>query len=178
MNLIHLMSDKDRARFFSKVINKSPEACHEWVGGRCGEYGQFHYKGRGVYAHRVAYMLANNTELPSQRTNKDNVCVLHSCDNTLCCNPSHLTIGSHLDNTRDKHEKNRSNIIGESHYGAKVTEKDVLDIRRILREKIERHAQGLGTRRFANLMKAVMEHYGLSHAAVNDIIFNRSWKHI
>lgn len=35
------------------------------------------------------------------------MCVCHHCDNKLCCNPDHLFIGTHKDNTKDCMDKRR-----------------------------------------------------------------------
>ena len=32
---------------------------------------------------------------------------MHSCDNPICCNPKHLSKGTHKDNSDDKVRKNR-----------------------------------------------------------------------
>lgn len=178
MSQIIDFSDKDRTRFYGKINTTTPDACHEWIAWRRKDgYGQLRVGKRFILAHRIAYMLHHNVELPTPST-ENGTWVLHHCDNPPCCNPAHLYLGTHKDNMRDKAIRNRVNSTGEANGRALISETDVLDIRRILHEKIERHAQGLGTRRFANLMKAVMQHYGLSHGAVNDILFRRSWKHI
>lgn len=53
-----------------------------------------------IHAHRIAFAIANGGL-------KAGVCVMHSCDNRLCVNPGHLSIGSHLDNMRDMQAKSR-----------------------------------------------------------------------
>jgi hypothetical protein len=56
--------------------------------------------------------------------------VLHTCDNTLCVNPNHLWLGTHLLNMRDKLKKGRQNApAGERNAGAKLTASQVRDIR-------------------------------------------------
>lgn len=54
--------------------------------------------------------------------------VLHRCDNTLCCNPSHLFTGTQADNMRDKVRKGRQPR-GEAVTQSKLTWQDVIQIR-------------------------------------------------
>lgn len=83
-------------------------------------------KGRGtVKAHRVAYELANGP-IPKGDGPHGTV-VMHSCDNPLCCNPAHLSIGTQADNLRDMAEKGRRK--GEKSPHAKLTEEQALYIK-------------------------------------------------
>ena len=54
-------------------------------------YGRLWYEGKIQLAHRVAYMLAGDVILPGE-------VIMHSCDNPPCCNPAHLSAGTHADN--------------------------------------------------------------------------------
>ena len=50
-------------------------------------------------AHRIAYLITREDPGPAE--------VLHSCDNTLCVRPDHLSLGTHADNMRDMIAKGR-----------------------------------------------------------------------
>lgn len=53
--------------------------------------------------------------------------VRHTCDNRLCINPSHLLLGTHADNVRDRVKRNRS-ACGVNNGRAKLCNNDVLEI--------------------------------------------------
>lgn len=58
----------------------------------------------------------------------DSEMVRHKCDYPTCINPAHLVKGNHGQNMQDRDLRNRT-ARGERHGFARLTEKDVLDIR-------------------------------------------------
>lgn len=110
---IATLSEKDKARFWSKVNKDGPipdqsipsyaglGPCWLWTSatGRRG-YGVFSLRCKQRRAQRVAFTIANGSFEPS-------LWVLHKCDNELCVNPSHLFLGNCQDNEADKCAKDR-----------------------------------------------------------------------
>ncbi|WP_051531721.1 HNH endonuclease [Sphingomonas sp. URHD0057] len=92
-----------RDAFWAKVERGGEDECWPFIGSRTVGYGYFYWGSSfGVRAHRVAYSLTHNIEL-----RRDDV-ILHRCDNPPCCNPAHLTLGTHADNVADKVAKGRA----------------------------------------------------------------------
>lgn len=113
---------KTLAERFEQYVHPEPNSgCHLWSGGvsvsggkgnarlreEAKTYGSFRLGSRkdGTYrvqrAHRVAWELANNAEVPKGMS------VLHRCDAPLCVNPDHLSLGTCADNGRDMARKGR-----------------------------------------------------------------------
>lgn len=96
-------TDTDRLRFFSKVDEGQPGECWPWTGSRDKNgYGRFKLGGKGGRAHeahRVAYALETGV-MPQGH-------VLHSCDLRACCNPAHLSEGTHQENMKQAGERGR-----------------------------------------------------------------------
>lgn len=71
-------------RFEAKFIPVPESGCWLWLGalGRKG-YGRFHYKGRNVIAHRLAYKALRGPIPRGQQLD-------HKCRTTCCVNPWHL----------------------------------------------------------------------------------------
>lgn len=113
-------------------------------------------------AHRLAYALMVDM-VP-----KD-MCVLHRNDKPSCVDPAMLFLGTHEDNMSDMVKKGRSDSKakqGSSNGRAKLTESAVRDIR-------YRYACG-GHPNQSDLARE----YGVSDAAISDIITGRHWSHI
>ena len=84
-----------------RIIINSETECWEWTGtiGRDG-YGKAKRSGKIIRAHRLSYSFYKGEIPPSFH-------VCHSCDNPKCVNPSHLWVGTHLQNEMDKTLKGR-----------------------------------------------------------------------
>jgi hypothetical protein len=100
-------------RFWAKVDRRLPSECWNWTGGKLKKgYGAFwvrrgfgRHNGSMQTASRWAYRLSTG-EIP------DEMCVLHRCDNTACCNPAHLFLGSVVENNADRDAKGRADHSG------------------------------------------------------------------
>src|SRR3990167_7794333 len=105
------MSEK-QDRFWSKVI--CGPGCWNWTRAtNTHGYGWVTWNKTQTHAHRVAWEITNGP-IPKGKH------VLHHCDNTKCVNPSHLYLGTHADNMRDRADRRRSNK-------QKLSIKDVTD---------------------------------------------------
>ena len=93
------------ANFWAKVDVRDENDCWEWTGAKQGRnYGSFAIApGKTGLAHKISWALHKNGGVMSDP--KDHV--MHSCDNRKCVNPSHLSLGSALDNNRDMINKGR-----------------------------------------------------------------------
>ena len=108
-------------RFMSKVSKEGE--CWLWTAAvNSWGYGQIRDdNSRQIGAHIASYMLFRG-DVPNGMT------VLHSCDNPLCVNPEHLSIGTQAENIADCVRKGR-NAKGERQHSSKLTEDDVVAIR-------------------------------------------------
>lgn len=138
-------------------------ACWPWTGSvKSDGYGQVMARVLSqapMRAHRLAWIATNGD--PGE------LCVLHRCDNRLCCNPAHLFLGTKADNSADMVAKGRnkpSNLRGEAHGNALLNEQAVLVIRR------SAHA-GIPLARLAAV-------YGVCRENIRRILTGKSWRHV
>ena len=90
--------------FWSKVSKGA--GCWEWQGGisRNG-YGVFHIDRKTHSAHRVAWIIANEQDIPV------GALICHTCDNKKCVRPDHLYAGDPVSNCRDREERQRQSMM-------------------------------------------------------------------
>ena len=139
---------------FEQFFDKTPNSCWIWKGAKHPRgYGEFTINRKLKYASRVAYELYKGP-IP------EGYYVCHKCDNPSCVNPDHLFAGMQNDNLQDMVKKGRSNY-GEKHPHVKLTEKDVLNIRKDIRTQ-----------------ERIAKDYNVSRSTIEDIKAKRTWKHI
>lgn len=169
--------------FWSRVDRSGgPDACWPWLAGSGRHYPKWEgtSAGRWVLAQRLG-----------RRLRPDEM-ACHTCDNPPCCNPAHLFVGSNLDNVNDAIAKGRWPATngthwasrmpdrrptgerhgsrtkpdrwpkGESHGCARLTEEQVLEIRR----------PGSGN------LSDLANRFGVSKAAVSMARGRHTWRHL
>jgi hypothetical protein len=102
-------------RFWTKVNLNGPVPPHKprlgkcwiWTASTSSGYGKFKAGYKWHRAHRFSYECATGTVIATGDDPQD-TSVMHLCDNTLCVNPRHLALGTHLDNVRDCVKKGRN----------------------------------------------------------------------
>ena len=149
-----------------KQIDKHSECiwfmwtCWEWVGGlNSTGYGVMGIDYKKYLAHRIVYK-----EIYGEIMN--GLFVLHKCNNPKCCNPNHLYLGTQTDNVEQMFKEGRANTAcGERTGAAKLTEKDVLEIRRL-------YLTGDYSQRDLGKM------FEVDHKVICNIINRNAWRHI
>ena len=149
------LTPRQLARFSSRIDRRGSTDCWEWRRGHGRyKYGYISLAPRGKFlAHRVAYMLRH-------RSDPGRLLVCHTCDNTRCCNPEHLFLGTCADNLADMRKKGRGGV-GERNSRAKLTPESV---REILKSD--------------EPQRVLARRYGISPPTVSAIRLGKIWDHI
>jgi hypothetical protein len=126
--------------------------CWQWTAAKITGYGVIKVGGKNKAAHRLMYEMKVG-RIP------DGKLVLHKCDNHSCVRPSHLFVGTHLDNMTDMEIKGRSvRLQGEQSGSAKLT---LAQARKIY------HAHGT--------QESIGIKFGVSQSAVSLIKSKKRW---
>ena len=147
------LTDTQKKRFWDKV--DKTDSCWLWTGSmNTYGYGQVKLNCKNYQAHRVSWFLIGST-IPEGHV------IRHKCRDRKCVNPEHLETGTQAENMADMIRDGTSNI-GEKNPCVKLTEAQVLEIRKRSTENQYRLA----------------EEYGVARANISYIIHRRTWKHI
>jgi hypothetical protein len=153
--LLNKTSEQDR--FWVHVQKQEGDGCWIWMDPNQHGYGFFRGDERTGNAHTFSWEWENGP-IPK------GMYVCHNCpggDNKACVRPSHMFLGTNLDNMRDA--KNKGQILkGETHHKAKLTEDQVREIRRLCDEGQTTYT-------------ALANKYGVNPSAISNIYKRKSW---
>ena len=162
--------------FLNREIAPSPDGrfpdCWWWLGcySKKTNYGVIRTNNKNYYIHRFAAFIFNvnkdinsNVILNLVFTLDSKLRILHHCDNRKCFNPDHLFVGTYQDNANDMKNKNRQ-AKGEKNSGAKLTENQVLEIRKLKREGWK--------------YKDLTIKFNVEYKAIRRIIIGETWSYL
>lgn len=137
-----------------------PFPCALWQGyvKPKGGYGQLSYHDEPTLVHRLAWELYYGREIPEGYE------VNHLCFNRTCMQPFHLEVVTPEENKQYSFRRNRQRK-GEAINTSQLTTKDVLKIRKLLKE--------------GRPAKVIAREYNnINPRAIFNIKHNRSWTHV
>ena len=154
-------------RFWRQVEVKGEDECWNWKAkSKIKGYGVIGRGGRlapKVLAHRLSWELANGPVPENKDEHHGNV-IMHKCDNRLCVNPNHLTLGTQAENVRDMLTKGRgvnNPPIGSKHHATTINEGEAAKLYTM-----------------NGPYKAIAQEIGCSLHVVKDIKRGKTWSHV
>lgn len=152
------------ARFWAKVDIKTKTECWQWKGCLTKGYGTYNSgNGKNLRANRAAWFFTFG-EIPK------GLHVLHKCDNSKCCNPNHLFLGTHADNVADMISKKR-NAFGDTAGQSKLNSSQASEIKKL--KPAYPHKTGNGS-----LVESLARKFNVKRSAIYYIWRCETWKHV
>lgn len=127
------------------------DQCWPWL-GKVDADGYAHLRG-----HRVNRLIAGRK---AGRPLYEDEVAMHSCDNPSCCNPSHIKIGTQLENILDRCAKDRS-AAGIKNGRAKLTPEIVSSMRES-----------------STSMQTLASIHGVDKSTVRAVLARKTWRKV
>jgi len=146
--------------FWQKVNIAGDDECWEWTQRSLNRgYGKMGWKIQDRWhcklAHHIAWWLEYN-KWPDD-------CLLHSCDNPLCCNPKHLREGTRAENVQDRDARHRTPK-GDGHNSSILNTAQVLLIRKLRKQGVTG--------------AILAKQFGVASTTIYNVAQGNTWKHI
>jgi hypothetical protein len=134
-------------------------------------YAATKFNGKNYKAHRLMYAASIGEHPPA------NLVVMHTCDKPSCLNPTHLVLGTNLDNIQDRAKKGRSAF---GHKNGAYTKP----------ERVRRGTDNGAARLTPDIVRAIRlrfrpgmasvlaKEYGVSDMSIHNVVKRKTWKHI
>lgn len=137
--------------FWARVQGSRAErnGCWNWQGSTNSTgYGSLSFQGKHATAHRVAAFLTGLvSDIAAPTNRKASGFILHKCDNRLCCNPTHMRVGTYAENQLEAYARRRRTAHkGADHANAKQTKESVMLIK-------DMYAHGVSQEAIARLLQ-------------------------
>ncbi len=146
-------------RFWGNVDICGPEDCWKWKRWKDARgYGVLRIRYKNYRAHRVAFTVTHGD------TEK---IILHKCNNPRCCNPAHLSAGTHKENSQQAVRESRMlppKVFGKQNGRSKLKEDDIRLIRQL-------RSDGVTCRELGDW-------FGVSGALVSGIATGKRWQQV
>jgi hypothetical protein len=145
-------------RYTSK--EKTSLGCIEWVASTRSGYGAIKHQGRVHSAHCVAWIIANQKQVPF------GFVIAHKCDNRICVNPDHLECVTAQKNNADLHARRVLRAPRGQEVPTAVLSEDIVQkIRSMYKPRVV-------------TVKKIASDLGLNYWCVRNVCQQRTWKHV
>lgn len=142
-----------------KLVND----CWEYQGCiQSNGYSRLRFNGKTVYGHRLSYEIFRGQI-------KKGLFICHSCDNRKCINPSHLFLGTQLDNMRDAVAKGRQ---AKGEKLSKLKRGELTHLSKLNKEQV------IEILNSSKSPKILAKEYMVSIDNIRRILKRDTWKHI
>lgn len=137
------------------LVSAEASECLIWPHLVSQGYGIVSFKHHVYRAHRLVCEAAHGPGPEGKEA-------AHECGNALCCNKAHLSWKTHAENIADK-VKHGTQMLGETHHQAKLTESQVQEIRKL---------RGKRTR------LQLASDFDVGRSTVDNVLDYVTWRHV